>query len=256
MSSTTLAVDGFVNTVNNGSLLAAAGVSLVVGLVGFLSPCVLPLVPGYLSYVAGLVGSEDGAIRQRKMVGGALLFVLGFTAVFVAGGALFGTLGSRLAEHHVVLQRIFGTFTILMGLVFIGKIPFLQREFKVHKLPKAGFIGAPLLGITFGLAWTPCLAPTITAVLQLATIQGTAARGALLSAVYCIGLGIPFILVAMGLGWVGGALRVIKRHGAVISRGGGMLLMVFGVLMLTGTWDHWMNFLNARFANGFLGADL
>jgi cytochrome c-type biogenesis protein len=256
MSSPTLAADGFVSTVNSGSLIVAAAVSLIVGVVGFLSPCVLPLVPGYLSYVAGLAGADGSAVKQRRMVGGALLFVLGFTAVFVAGGALFGTLGSSITEHHVVLQRIFGTITILMGLVFIGRIPFLQREFKVHKLPQSGLLGAPLLGVTFGLAWTPCLAPTISAVLQLATIQATAGRGALLSVAYCLGLGVPFVLVAMGLGWVTGALKVVRRHARLVSQFGGALLIVFGLLMLTGTWDHWMNVLNSKFAGSFIGSGL
>jgi len=268
MAGTVHATGTFVDTVTSGSLIAAAAVSLVVGVVGFLSPCVLPLVPGYLSYVAGLAGAEaavtesGGAgstrtiVRQRRMVGGALLFVLGFTAVFVAGGALFGTLGSYMAEHHVALQRIFGTITIIMGLVFIGQIPFLQRELKVHRLPQSGLLGAPILGITFGLAWTPCLAPTITAVLQLATIQATAGRGAVLSVFYCFGLGVPFVLVAMGLGWVTGALAAVRRHARLVSQIGGGLLIVFGLLMLTGTWDHWMNVLNSRFARGFVGSGL
>jgi cytochrome c-type biogenesis protein len=190
------------------------------------------------------------------MVAGALLFVLGFTAVFVAGGALFGTLGSSIAEHHVVLQRTFGVITIVMGLVFIGKIPFMQREFKVHRLPRSGLLGAPLLGVTFGLAWTPCLAPTFAAVYQLATIQATAGRGALLSVAYCLGLGVPFVLVAMGLGWVTGALKVLRRHARLVSQLGGGLLIVFGILMLTGTWDHWMNVLNTKFAGSFIGSGL
>jgi cytochrome c-type biogenesis protein len=256
MQVATLATDGFVSTVNSGSLLAAAAVSLLVGVVGFLSPCVLPLVPGYLSYVAGLAGADGGAVKQRRMVGGALLFVGGFTAVFVAGGALFGTLGSSIAEHHVVLQRVFGLVTIVMGLVFIGRIPFMQRELKVHRLPRSGLLGAPLLGITFGLAWTPCLAPTFAAVYQLATIQATAARGALLSVAYCLGLGVPFVLVAMGLGWVTGALKVLRRHARLVSQLGGALLILFGLLMLTGTWDHWMNTLNSRFASSFIGSGL
>jgi cytochrome c-type biogenesis protein len=251
-----LAADSFVSTVNGGSLIAAAAVSLLVGLVGFLSPCVLPLVPGYLSYVAGLSGQRDELPRQRRMVLGAVLFVLGFTAVFVAGGALFGTLGSYIKVHHVALQRVFGVLTIAMGLVFLGRFTLLQRELKVHRLPSAGLAGAPLLGITFGLAWTPCLAPTFTAVYQLAATEATAGRGAFLSAVYCIGLGVPFVLVAMGLGWVSGALRVVRKHAGLVSQLGGGLLVVFGVLMLTGVWDHWMNVLNAEFAGSFIGSGL
>lgn len=252
---TTLA-SGFTQTVTGGSLLAAIAVAVLVGVVGFVSPCVLPLVPGYLSYVAGLSGSEGEAVKQRKMVFGALLFVCGFTAVFVATGALFGTLGSQIAEHHVALERFFGGFTILMGLVFVGRLAILQRELKVHRLPQAGLLGAPLLGVTFGLAWTPCLAPTFSAVYQLATIQATAGRGALLSAAYCFGLGVPFILVALGVGWVSRALKVLRRHAKVVSQFGGGLLIVFGVLMLTGVWDSWMYHLNAAFAGSFIGSGL
>jgi cytochrome c-type biogenesis protein len=269
-----LADAGLSSTVTSGSLVAAIAVSLVVGVVGFLSPCVLPLVPGYLSYVAGLSGAavEGGsggsgggsgttttrpvAAQQRRMVGGALLFVLGFTAVFVTTGALFGSLASTMAIHHVALERTFGAITIVMGLVFIGKIPFLQRELKVHRRPKSGLIGAPLLGFTFGLAWTPCLTPTLSAVLGLATQQSTAGRGAVLSVAYCLGLGVPFILVAMGIGWVTGALTFLRRHARQVSQAGGALLIVFGVLLLTGTWDTWMFRLNSEFANGFLGSGL
>jgi cytochrome c-type biogenesis protein len=261
--------------VNNGSLIAAIAVSLLVGVVGFLSPCVLPLVPGYLSYVAGLSGATEqsaessggssGSSRaamvitrtvQRRTVLGALLFVAGFTAIFVATGALFGTLGSQIAEHRVGLERFFGVFTIVMGLAFIGKIPFLQREVKIHRLPRAGLVGAPILGITFGLAWTPCLAPTFSAVTQLATIQATAGRGAVLSAAYCFGLGVPFILVAFGVGWVTGALRVVRRHARLVSQFGGVLLILFGVAMLTGVWDTWMYTLNSTFAGSFIGSGL
>jgi cytochrome c-type biogenesis protein len=269
---TVLADAGLSSTVTSGSLVAAIAVSLVVGVVGFLSPCVLPLVPGYLSYVAGLSGSAaaetaaDSAgggtvtqtvvVRQRRMVGGALLFVLGFTAVFVTTGALFGSLASTMAIHHAALERTFGAITIVMGLVFIGKIPFLQREVKIHRLPQSGLIGAPLLGFTFGLAWTPCLTPTLSAVLGLATQQSTAGRGAVLSVAYCLGLGVPFILVAMGIGWVTGTLAFLRRHARQVSQVGGALLIVFGVLLLTGTWDTWMFRLNSEFANGFLGSGL
>jgi cytochrome c-type biogenesis protein len=256
MSAVPLAAGGLSSTVQSGSLVAAIVVSLVVGVVGFLSPCVLPLVPGYLSYVAGLSGEQGAVGRQRRMVGGALLFILGFTAVFVATGALFGTLGREMTAHHVALERVFGVLTVVMGLVFVGKIPFLQREIKVHRLPKSGLIGAPLLGLTFGLAWTPCLTPTLTAVYSMATSQATAGRGAVLSAAYCFGLGVPFLLVAMGMGWVTGALTVLRRHARLISQLGGALLIVFGILMLSGTWDSWMYRLNSAFAGSYLGSGL
>ncbi len=251
---------GFSNTVTDGALVPAAGVALLVGVIGFLSPCVLPLVPGYLSYVAGLAGADDGsssaARKQRRMITGALLFVLGFTAVFVATGALFGTLGSSIAQHHVLLERVFGVVTIGMGLVFMGRFSFMQREMKVHRLPKAGLLGAPLLGLTFGLAWTPCLTPTFGAVYALAATQGTAGRGALLSVFYCLGLGVPFLLVAMGLGWVSGALTVVRKHARLVSQLGGAVLIVMGILLLTGVWDHWMNVLRADFANTGIGSGL
>lgn len=248
---------GFSNTVTDGALLPAAGVALLVGLIGFLSPCVLPLVPGYLSYVAGLAGADGERVgQQRRMLFGALLFVLGFTAVFVATGALFGTLGSSIAVHHLALERVFGVITVLMGLVFLGRFAFLQRERKVHHLPQVGLLGAPLLGLTFGLAWTPCLTPTFGAVYAMAATQGTAGRGALLSVFYCLGLGVPFLLVAAGLGWVSSALRVVRRHAGLVSRIGGAILIVMGILLFTGTWDHWMNVLRADFSNTGVGSGL
>jgi cytochrome c-type biogenesis protein len=190
------------------------------------------------------------------MVLGALLFVLGFTAIFVATGALFGSLGSAIAVHHQGLEQVFGVITIGMGLVFFGRFSPAQREFKVHRLPPAGLLGAPLLGLTFGLAWTPCLTPTFGAVYALAASQATAGRGALLLAVYCLGLGVPFLLVALGLGWVSGALRVVRRHGRLVSQLGGAILVVMGILLLTGTWDHWMNELRVQFSGTGIGSGL
>jgi cytochrome c-type biogenesis protein len=227
---------GFSNTVTDGSLVAAAGVAALVGLVGFLSPCVLPLVPGYLSYVAGLSGSD----RPRRVVAGALLFVLGFTAIFVAEGALFGSFGQLLRDHTLTIERIFGALTIVLGLAFLGRIPFLQREFRIHRLPPAGLVGAPLLGIAFGVGWLPCLTPTLGAVTGLAYSESTAGRGALLMIFYCLGLGLPFLLVAAGVGWVSGALGFVRRHGRAVSQMGGVLLIVIGALLVTGAWDHWM----------------
>lgn len=228
------------STVTDGPLIAAAGIALLVGIIGFLSPCVLPLVPGYLAYVAGLNG-VDAQPSVRRSVTGAVLFVLGFSAVFVSLGIAFGTLGSAIREHQLGLERVFGAITIVFGLAFLGWLPLLQREARIHARPAAGLLGAPVLGVTFGLAWTPCLTPTLTAVVSLAQSQGTATRGALLSFVYCLGLGIPFVLVAFGLSWVSGALVFLRRHVRVVSRVGGIFLVLFGVLLLTGVWDHWMN---------------
>jgi cytochrome c-type biogenesis protein len=231
---------GFSDTVTDGSLVAAAGVAALVGLIGFLSPCVLPLVPGYLSYVAGLSGSDSDGPRPRRVIAGALLFVLGFTAIFVAEGALFGSFGELLRDHTVTIERIFGAVTILLGIVFLGGIPFMQREFRIHRLPPAGLIGAPLLGVAFGVGWLPCLTPTLGAVTGLAYSESTAGRGAVLMIFYCLGLGIPFLLVAAGVGWVSGAIGFVRRHGRLVSQIGGVLLIVIGVLLVTGAWDHWM----------------
>lgn len=239
-----LAASGFVQTVSDGPLLAAAAVAALVGLVGFLSPCVLPLVPGYLSYVAGLSGS-DRATSQRRMVAGALLFVLGFSAIFVAQGVLFGSLGSAIRDNSLVIERVLGGVTIVMGVVFLGGISFLQREFRVHKLPTPGLMGAPLLGAAFGLAWAPCLTPTFGAVYSMSFIQGTAGRGAFLTACYCLGLGVPFVLVALGFGWVSRALGFVRRHMRVVSAVGGVLLIAIGVLLVTGEWNAWMDSLRA-----------
>ncbi|MGH8861058.1 MAG: cytochrome c biogenesis CcdA family protein [Jatrophihabitantaceae bacterium] len=241
-----LAENGLTHTVQSGPLLFAAGVALLVGVIGFLSPCVLPLVPGYLSYVAGLSG--DGARpSQRRMALGAVLFVLGFTVIFVVQGVLFGALGAAVNEHRQALERIMGVVTIVLGVVFLGGIGLLQREVKFHRLPRPGLAGAPLLGATFGLAWTPCLTPTLSAVVSLSTIQGTAGRGAFLTFFYCLGLGIPFVLVALGFGWVSSALRFVRRHRRAVSAVGGVLLIVIGVLLVTGTWDHLINVLRSKF---------
>ena len=241
----------FAHTVTDGPLLVAAGVAALVGVVGFLSPCVLPLVPGYLSYVAGLSGDASRP-SQRRMIGGALLFVLGFTAIFVAQGAAFGGLGGAIRAHQRGLEIGLGSATIVMGVVFLGGIQFLQREWRIHRLPQAGLLGAPLLGAAFGLAWAPCLTPTFGAVYSLSTTEGTAGRGAFLTACYCLGLGVPFILVALGFGWVTTVLAFVRRHRRAVSAVGGLLLIGIGVLLVTGEWNSWMNDLRANvgFASG------
>lgn len=240
-----LADGGFAHTVTDGPLLVAAGVAVLVGVIGFLSPCVLPLVPGYLSYVAGLSG-EESRPSQGRMVAGAFLFVLGFTAIFVAQGVLFGELGNSIRVHALTIERVLGGVTILMGIVFLGALPALQREVRLHRLPRAGLVGAPLLGVVFGLAWTPCLTPTLSAVNVLAYTQGTAGRGAFLQVFYCLGLGLPFILFAIGFAWVSSALMFVRRHRRLISQIGGLLLIAIGVLLVTGEWNHWMDVLRAK----------
>lgn len=240
-----LAENGFTHAVQSGPLLFAATVAVLVGVIGFLSPCVLPLVPGYLSYVAGLSG--DGAKpSQRRMALGALLFVVGFTVIFVLQGVLFGQVGAAISDHRQTLERVMGIITILLGIVFLGGIGVLQREIKFHRLPRPGLVGAPLLGATFGLAWTPCLTPTFTAVYTLSAVQGTAGRGALLMLFYCLGLGIPFVLVALGVGWVSSALGFVRRHRRLISGIGGVLLIAIGVLLVSGAWDHLVNVLRSH----------
>ncbi|TQN41271.1 cytochrome c-type biogenesis protein [Blastococcus colisei] len=258
--------DTFAGLVTDGPLLLAAAVAALVGLVSFASPCVLPLVPGYLSYVTGLVGSGAAAapsssgsggtataVRtevppRARMVLGASLFVLGFTLVFVAFGAAFGGLGRLMLEHADLLNRVFGVVTIVVGLAFLGWLPVLQRTKRISARPVAGLAGAPLLGIVFGLGWTPCLGPTLSAVYSLAFSEATATRGALLSVAYCIGLGVPFVLVALGARWAVGATSFLRRHARSVTRFGGAVLVLVGLLLLTGAWTEMMEWLRSWLA--------
>jgi cytochrome c-type biogenesis protein len=249
-------MSSFANTVSDGPLLAAAAAAALVGVLGFLSPCVLPLVPGYLSYVTGL-STTDAAPHQRRVLAGGALFVAGFSAVFIASGALLGVVGQTIATDRLTLERIAGAITIVMGLVFLGRIRPLQRSLRLPGLPRAGLAGAPLVGAAFGLAWTPCLTPTVGAVYALSISQNTAGRGAFLAAAYCLGLGIPFLLVAAGFGWLSRVLGFIRRHHQVIGGIGGAVLVVMGALLVSGVWDHWMNVLRATFGpNTGAGAQL
>jgi cytochrome c-type biogenesis protein len=225
-------------TVLNGALLVALPIALLGGLVSFFSPCVLPLVPGYLSYVTGVAGTDLAEARRGRMVAGASLFVLGFTAVFVSSGALFGYFGDTLQEHKDVLSKVLGVLMILMGVFFMGLMPwFTQREFRLHRKPVAGLVGAPLLGALFGIGWTPCIGPTLASVLALSSDQGSAGRGAALTVAYCLGLGVPFVLAAVAFRKALGAFGWIKRHYVWVMRIGGTMMIVTGLLLLTGAWD-------------------
>jgi cytochrome c-type biogenesis protein len=245
--------EGLASTAFSGSLLLAVPVAMLAGLVSFASPCVLPLVPGYIGYVSGMAAASmnttaetaataAGAVATRvkparaRVVGGVALFVLGFTAVFVSFGAAFGGLGTYLVQWEDVITRVLGAVVILLGLGFLGAIPFLQREARFHLTPRAGLWGAPLLGVVFGLGWTPCIGPTLGAVQVLAIDEASAGRGALLGVAYCIGLGVPFLLVALGLQSSERMMDFLRRHRLAALRIGGGMLVLIGLLLVSGLW--------------------
>ncbi|MFP5335352.1 MAG: cytochrome c biogenesis CcdA family protein [Actinomycetes bacterium] len=238
----------FADAVLSGPLLLALPVAALAGLVSFASPCVLPLVPGYLGYVTGLTGEDLESQPRRRVVTGAVLFVLGFTAVFTALGAAVGSLGGVLQQWGTELTRGLGVVVIAMGVAFLGFVPALQRERRLRWRPAAGLAGAPLLGVVFGLGWAPCIGPTLAAVLGLTLQQGSAGRGAVLTVAYCLGLGLPFVAVAAGLGRGMRSLDLLRRHRLAIARAGGAMLVVVGVLLVTGVWTAWMNALQGTIA--------
>lgn len=229
--------DWFHRTALDGSLMLAIPVALVAGLASFFSPCVVPLLPGYLSYATGLSGADLADARRGRMLAGSLLFVLGFSAVFVSYGALFGALGNWLWTYQREVTITLGALTVLLGLAFIGAVPWLDRDWRVHKVPAVGLAAAPLLGVLFGLGWTPCIGPTLSAITALAVNEGSAGRGAVLSLAYCLGLGIPFIVAALAYRRMLGAVGWVRRHQQWVTRGGGLMLIVVGVLLITGWWD-------------------
>lgn len=292
--------DVFGQAVVSGSLLLAVPVALIAGLVSFASPCVLPLVPGYLGFLGGMsgagasrsgrtgttgaatgttaagtttagttaatggttvstgdatTGDGGGSVRtttttaervapaRSRVLLGVGLFVAGFTAVFVAYGALAGSLGGLLLRWQDPVTRVLGLVVIVMGLGFLGLIPFLQNERRLHLAPRAGLWGAPLLGVTFGLGWTPCIGPTLAAILTLSLDGGSAGRGALLAVAFCVGLGLPFLLVALGLESSARMVGFLRRHRRAVMRVGGAMLVVLGLALVTGVWGTWASWL-------------
>ena len=224
--------------VGSGALLLGAPVAFAAGALSFASPCVLPLVPGYLGYVGGM--DQGGTSRTRpggRLVLGAALFVLGFSIVFVLAGFAFGAAGVFLSQWRDLITRLAGVVVILLGAVFIGGLGVFQRTVKPEWRPRAGLAGAPLLGAVFAVGWTPCLGPTLATIQALALSSGTIGTGVLLAAVYSLGLGVPFVLIALGLGWATRATAFLKRHIRAINLAGGGLLVVIGVLMVAGVWS-------------------
>jgi cytochrome c-type biogenesis protein len=240
----------------DGSLLLALPIATAAGLLSFFSPCVLPLVPAYLAYVTGLAPAELPALQARslgdggtavavaapraavrsRVVLGTVLFVAGFTAVFVAYGAIAGSLGGLLLTQQRTLTVVLGVVTILLGLAFAGWLPGLDRTVRLRDPARGGLAAAPLLGVVFGLGWTPCIGPTLAAVQVLAIDEGTALRGALLSVAYCVGLGLPFLAVGLGYRRALAASDWVRRHQRAVQRVGGLALVLLGLALVSGVW--------------------
>jgi cytochrome c-type biogenesis protein len=252
-------VTGFAETAAAGPLLLALGICVLAGLVSFASPCVVPLVPGYLSYLAAVVGVDDQpgpdtSVKTRtrlRVAGSAALFVAGFTAVFVLGTVAVLGMTTTLIINQVLLQRVGGVLTIVMGLVFIGFIPALQRQARFTPRQLAGVAGAPLLGAVFGLGWTPCLGPTLTGVIAVAsaTDGASVARGVILVIAYCMGLGIPFVLLAFGSARAVQGLGWLRRHTRAIQIFGGVLLILVGAALVTGVWNDFTSWVRDAFVS-------
>jgi cytochrome c-type biogenesis protein len=256
----------FAELARGGPLLLAVGAAALAGLVSFLSPCILPLVPGYLSYVTGLAGADlDAALgapgsvatlappRRGRVLAGTLLFVAGFTAVFTTMAIFFAGIGRLLFKHTRALEIGVGALIILFGLAFLGLVPGMLREWRIRRLPAAGLVGAPVFGAVFALSWVPCVGPTLGAVLGLATVGGDTGRAAVLAVAYCLGLGLPFVAFGVGFRRLLGVFAVIRRNSRWVTRIGGALLIVVGLALVTGGWTEFTNWLRATVGVGETG---
>jgi cytochrome c-type biogenesis protein len=239
----------------NGSLLLAIPLALAAGLISFLSPCVLPLVPGYLGYVSANADADSGDGQQKtrtrsRLLLGATLFVLGFTVVFVSLGVLAGAASLIFLTRNTWVQLVLGALVVLFGLAMMGQFGWLQRTVKLRYSPKLGLAGAPLLGVVFAIGWTPCIGPTLAAVLVLASDSGDPVRGGLLATVYSLGLGLPFIAIAAGFGWATRSVTWVRKHIRAVNIFGGVLLVLIGLALMTGLWNQFVNWVQVM-TSGF-----
>ena len=227
------------DTLTSGSMMAAIPLAVAAGAVSFASPCVLPLVPGYLSYMAGVSGAAASgrSASRSRVLAGTLAFVLGIAIVFVSFGAAFGGLGQQLLLHKRTLQIVMGTLVFILGLGFMGVFPGLQREFRVHRAPSRTIAGSVLMGVLFALGWTPCIGPALAAVQTMALSEASATRGAVLGLAFCLGMGIPFVIVGLAMDKGIRGLTFLRRHTVAVMRIGGLMMATIGVLQVTGYWD-------------------
>ena len=232
-------IASFADTIMSGSLLAALPIAMLAGLVSFLSPCVVPLVPGYLSLITGLTADELTGYRgsRRRVLAGTIGFTLGFSLLFMSYGLAFGEAGARLTEYQTIITRVMGVLVILLGFAYIGRVPLLDREYGPQLRGRGGVALSPFLGVVFGLGWVPCVGPTLAAVQTLAFTEANATRGAVLSLAYGLGLGVPFILIGIFFEHALTPLRWLRNHRRRVQQLGGLLLIALGVMLVTGLWD-------------------
>ncbi len=236
--------------VSGGPLPVALAIAALAGVLSFLSPCVLPLVPGYLSYVTGLVGADLDAPRKGRVLAGVALFTAGFAAVFITVSIIAAEIGRTLVRHERVVQAVVGVAIVVLGLAFMGLIPGLQKEFRLHKLPSAGLLGAPVFGAAFALSWAPCVSPTLGAVLALAGVGGDNARAVALAIAYCLGIGLPFLALGLGMRRLAGVVKAIRRNSRWVTRVGGAMLILVGLALVTGVWADFIIWLQATVGAG------
>lgn len=244
----------FAEVVLDGSLIAALPVALLAGFVSFASPCVLPLVPGYLGYITGLTGVDLREQRRGRILTGVVLFVLGFSVVFVLMSVVLAQLGAfawLLGQQWIMV--VLGILVMLMGVVFMGGFSWFQRDRKIERRPPPGLWGAPLLGMTFGLGWAPCIGPTFAAVQALVYVDGASTgKAVVLTTAYCLGLGVPFVLIALALRRGMGAMSFFRRHRLTLQRVGGAVLVLIGAAMATGVWSALVSWVQSEFVTDWV----